>query len=149
MGGTKRASGRVIGAAVLIATLAAGGLFGQAGGVSAATPTRTSIMTCTGVAVVRPIHYFLACADHNSYLQKFHWSFWGPRTATGNGIYTVNNCVPNCAGGRFISYPARVVLSLPTSTASGTLFTRMRVAYRKVHSVRAFTYPLPTKPPVG
>jgi hypothetical protein len=39
------------------------------------------------------------------------WSDWGAPHATATGTIRLNNCEPNCAQGKFTSYPATVTLA--------------------------------------
>jgi hypothetical protein len=60
--------------------------------------------------IVRPSSIVLACADDNFYVTKIAWSSWGSASASGAGVAHVNNCTPNCAAGRFHTYPVTVRL---------------------------------------
>jgi hypothetical protein len=67
-------------------------------------------INCLNKPVVRPGTFELACADGNDTLTKLHWTAWNPGYATATGTQVVNDCTPNCAQGRFDSYPIRVIL---------------------------------------
>jgi hypothetical protein len=60
---------------------------------------------------VAPKGFVVACADGNTYLQKITWSNWGARRAHGTGQLWANECVPNCASGKFVHEPAAVTLT--------------------------------------
>ncbi len=108
----------------------------------AATPR---VLTCTGSLVVKPALYVIACADHNSFWQKVKWANWGATTAIGIGQYVQNDCVPNCAEGHFITYPATFLLSRLTATKNyGPLYMRARVSFSVNGKRRAYTVPVPT-----
>jgi hypothetical protein len=62
-------------------------------------------------SLLRPATIVLACADDNLALTHLHWSAFGGTQAIGTGDYYVNGCVPDCAGGKFHSYPVEVVLT--------------------------------------
>jgi hypothetical protein len=69
-------------------------------------------VSCQGRGEVRPARLVLACADGNAYLAGLHWAAWTP-AARGTGTYWINDCVPDCAAGKFNAFPARVTLSRP------------------------------------
>jgi hypothetical protein len=60
---------------------------------------------------VRPATIVIFCADDNASLTHLRWSSFGGTTASASGQYSVNDCNPDCAGGKFHSYPVRVVVS--------------------------------------
>jgi hypothetical protein len=60
--------------------------------------------------LVRPRSIMLACGDGNFYLTRIAWTRWGIRQALGNGVGHQNDCVPDCAGGRFHTYRVSVRL---------------------------------------
>lgn len=58
----------------------------------------------------RPDAFTTACADFGEMVREIKWEKWGVRGATGRGIYSVNDCVPNCAEGTRHEIPVRVWL---------------------------------------
>ena len=76
----------------------------------ASADARRVVGNCTK-SQVRPPAIIIACADDNLSLTRLHWSSFGGTTAHGSGQYYVNDCTPDCAGGRFHSYPIELVLS--------------------------------------
>jgi len=70
---------------------------------------RQVAMTCENKAVVRPRNFTLTCADGNDALVRMAWTSWTPRLASGYGTETLNDCIPNCAEGKFRNYPVDVV----------------------------------------
>ncbi len=60
---------------------------------------------------VRPTTIVLTCADDNLALAHLAWRSFGGSTAHARGDYYVNDCTPDCAGGRFHSYPIELTLS--------------------------------------
>jgi hypothetical protein len=66
-------------------------------------------LDCLGKPDVRPASYTFACADGNDYLSKTMWTSWTMKLASGYGTEVINDCIPNCAAGHYISYPALVV----------------------------------------
>jgi len=75
------------------------------------TTAKTYIVAldCLGKPDIRPASYTFACADGNDYLTKTTWTTWTQKLAGGYGTEVINDCIPNCAAGHFISYPALVV----------------------------------------
>ena len=67
---------------------------------------------------IEPKRIVLACGDNNAYIGKAKWSEWGGEKAKGEAFLYLNNCKPNCASGRFISYGAKVKLKDIESDAS-------------------------------
>lgn len=76
----------------------------------ASADARRVVGNCTK-SQVRPSAIIIACADDNLSLTRLHWSSFGGTTAHASGEYYVNDCTPNCAAGRFHSYPIELVLS--------------------------------------
>lgn len=88
---------------------------------------RVVVFDCRGRAEMRPTGFVLTCADANSYLTSLKWSSWNAGSARGTGIWHINDCVPNCAQGHFLSYPVDVTFwrSHPVTSKPGELyFTR-------------------------
>jgi hypothetical protein len=76
----------------------------------ASSTGRRVVGDCTK-SQVHPATIVIACADANLSLTHLHWSSFGGPSASATGRYYVNDCTPNCAAGRFHSYPIRLVLS--------------------------------------
>lgn len=49
----------------------------------------------------KPRKVILACADANLYVTGLHYSAYRGREAKANGVFHLNDCTPDCAGGRF------------------------------------------------
>jgi hypothetical protein len=96
---------------------------------SSAKPTVPFVLTCAGKLVQRPTSYVVACADANIYFRSLHWRSWGATRAVATGTLVQNNCVPNCAAGKFLTYPARLELYRPKATALGLLFSALHYTY--------------------
>jgi hypothetical protein len=108
---------------------AAGG--GQAATVSAVA-VKPVVPECLTQLVVKPKNYILTCADAGSVLAHLSWSSWTGEQAVATGVHQLNNCTPNCAEGKFISYPAVITLSRPEPLAGHpgeTYFSRLTVRY--------------------
>lgn len=70
------------------------------------------VVNCLNKPQVRPASFVLTCADANDVLTGLRWVGWASE-AFATSTETINNCTPNCAQGRFISYPALVALWRP------------------------------------
>ena len=49
--------------------------------------------------------------DGSGYVTSLVWTDWGSPHATATGVMKLNNCEPNCAQGKYTSYPATVTLA--------------------------------------
>jgi hypothetical protein len=78
-----------------------------------APTTRTVVVNCAFKQQARPSSLILTCADAGDVLARLHWVSWGSGAAFAYGIELINNCTPNCAAGRFITYPVLVNLWRP------------------------------------
>lgn len=56
-----------------------------------------------------------ACADFGEMVRDITWDEWGIDGALGKGIYSVNDCDPNCAEGTRHEIPVRVWLEEVTT----------------------------------
>ncbi|MEU6315486.1 hypothetical protein [Streptomyces sp. NPDC047014] len=93
---------------------------------------RLVVVDCFQQPQTRPDEYILACGDGNNQLVDLDWKTWGPNTATATGTDLVNDCRPNCAAGRFRSYPVEVTLSKPQpwpDRANTHQFSQIRLLY--------------------
>jgi hypothetical protein len=99
------------------------------------------VLDCGGKVVFEPGQYVLACADYNAYFTALRWTAWTARSATAVGVYSQNDCTPDCAAGHFWSAPGTITLTTPRPTKLGVLFTSARYSY-----TRSFVTSLPTKP---
>jgi hypothetical protein len=79
---------------------------------AAAAGGTTVVVDCLNKTQVRPSTFILACADGNDVLTGMRWVGWASE-AFATGTEKINNCVPNCAAGTFISYPALITLWRP------------------------------------
>ena len=100
-----------------------------------------SVLTCAGKTAIKPSNYVLACADANTYFNSIHWTSWTKTSATASATFVQNNCVPTCAEGKFIKYPAKLTLSKPKPTKLGVLFS---VIHYNFTVSRSTTLPLTT-----
>lgn len=110
---------------------------------SAATAATTGVLLpgCGGSdhARYKPRSVIVTCGDGGFRVVKLTWSAWTGTSATGAGTAKVNNCKPNCAGGKFESFPVKLTLGKPktcTALAGKREFVRL-------------TYSFPGKHPAG
>ncbi len=104
------------------------------------------VLACSGKAEVEPSSYTVFCGDGNGVLLKIGWTSWTPTSARARATYSVNDCTPDCAAGKFRSYPATVTLSVPKHTKYGVLFSLLKVVYTNADKRHSFTQPLPLRP---
>jgi hypothetical protein len=76
-----------------------------------------SFFSRTVPGAVRPRSIIFACGDGNFYVTGITWSRWGMREALGIGVGHQNDCLPDCARGRFRSY--RVAIQLDRALECG------------------------------
>jgi len=70
-------------------------------------------------AEYKPESITLTCADGGLLLRRIDWKEWGPEGARGSGVYSENNCQPDCASGEFSN--TLVEISLNPSIRSNSL----------------------------
>jgi hypothetical protein len=80
---------------------------------AAASQRSTVVVDCSGQRQTRPSSIILTCADANDALTTLHWVSWAVSQAFGTGTEKVNTCTPDCADGKFVSYPALITLWRP------------------------------------
>lgn len=73
----------------------------------------TVVADCSGQQQTRPSSLVLTCADANDALTALRWVSWANNQAFGTGTEKVNTCKPDCADGKFVSYPALITLWRP------------------------------------
>jgi hypothetical protein len=71
----------------------------------------------------------LACADAGIRIEGLTWANWTASTASGHGTLLENECVPNCASGKFAKYPVAVTLSAVKSSADGPWFSHLALVW--------------------
>jgi hypothetical protein len=108
----------------------------------------TVIMSCLNRGEIRPASYMIACGDGSQFLGKLHWASWTPGIASGTGRYYLNQCVPNCAQGKFLNSQVLVVLWRPAAVPHRPrlrAFTQLTLIYtgkRPAHTAQSFTQTL-------
>lgn len=60
---------------------------------------------------------------------KIKWTSYGATKATATAANWLNNCQPDCAGGKFSSYPVTLTASHPEKVHGRDIFTHLVVDY--------------------
>lgn len=71
-----------------------------------------AVYDCANKPQVRPGQFDIACDGADS-LAKMRWTEWDGSRAVGSGVNWVNNCDPNCVGGKFSKQNVIVILWRP------------------------------------
>jgi hypothetical protein len=78
----------------------------------------------------KPTQIVVTCADANTVLKGISWKSYGSDTANGSATANVNACDPNCAAGKFQTFPATVKLSQPKDCRKNVRqFTHLVLTY--------------------
>ena len=81
--------------------------------------------------VFEPRKVILACADANLYVTGLSYGSYGSREAKARGIFHLNDCTPDCAGGRFHTYHGTIRLFDVVRCADGRrYFAQARYSFR-------------------
>jgi hypothetical protein len=86
-------------------------------------------LSSCGTLVQRPHAVVLACADANYELVSLSWKTWGGPTAAATGKVRANTCTPNCAGGRFRTYPVEVGVLGARRCGSKRIYLKLTLDY--------------------
>jgi len=86
---------------------------------AAAPSTRFAIPGCYSIEeppVERPASVgFEYCGDGGAQLDHVAWTAWGPQGADAHGYFSVKSCVPDCAEGSMVSFPAEIHATNPVA----------------------------------
>jgi NACHT domain len=94
-----------------------------------------AIFTCDSVPTTRPRYYRLACATGQQYLASLQWSEWTDSGASGEGELAADNCIPDCADGKFVNNPVLIGLSDPRISKHGIrYFSKMVISGPSIFS---------------
>jgi hypothetical protein len=97
---------------------------------NAAGASHTLIPGCGDSASYKPKSVIIACGDGAFRVAKLKWSSWRNTKAVGKGTAKVNTCKPNCAAGKFKSYPVKLTADKPGSCPNGKrAFTRLTYTF--------------------
>ena len=104
-------------------------------------PTEIYAATCgiTKPAAPKAIH--VSC-DQVLLLQQATWSTWNRVHAEGTGQMEINECVPDCARGKYTGYPMSIHFDTPAQTKCGAIWERAEFTFiGKPPSGADFQYP--------
>jgi hypothetical protein len=62
--------------------------------------SNVAVYDCANQPQVRPSEFDIFC-DGSGSIIHLNWASWNTSTATATGVEYVDNCVPNCASGKF------------------------------------------------
>ena len=100
----------------------------------------------------KPSSIVLACADDGVRVEGLTWADWTLAAARGHGTLWENQCVPNCAEGKFAKYPVTVTLSAAEPSSKGPWFSRLTLAWGRDRppnqTPSSFTLEAPGSPPM-
>ena len=100
----------------------------------------------------RPSSIVLAGADDGVRVEGLAWADWTATTARGQGTLLENQCVPNCADGKFARYPVTVALSGVEPSSKGPWFSRLTLTWGRERppnqTPSTFTLEAPGSPPM-
>jgi hypothetical protein len=84
----------------------------------------------TDQAQFEPSNVIIACGDGAFRVTKLKWHTWTGSKATGSGTGKVDNCKPNCAQGKFESFPVKLTASSPKTCSNGKReFTKLHYLF--------------------
>ena len=58
--------------------------------------------------------------DNHDYISGISWKSVSADTAEATGTLTADNCTPDCASGKYVSYPVKLIASTPRQCLVGT-----------------------------
>ncbi len=121
-------------AALVIAISAGAGLAfaaaPAAGSGSAKARVYVAAEGCRGHVYKPSKKLILACADANLYVTGLGYSSYGTSEAKGKGVFHLNDCKPDCAGGRFHEHGGTIRLfDVVRCTDGRRYFARARYSF--------------------
>jgi len=137
----------LLAAGLLAVTGTVGGTVLAAAPASAGSTQVVVVNACNGHGQVRPTGYDPGCMASQEFMTGLKWVSWRS-VAYGSGTFKINNCVPSCAQGKYISYPILTVLwraKIWPKHAGQEYFSRMTVIFtgKPPHGPAAQTLTLP------
>ena len=142
------------GAATATATTAAGSPAATAGAPAPAASVGV-VANCASAEPfplsTKPSSIVLACADDGVRVEDLTWADWTATAARGQGTLLENQCVPNCADGKFAKYPVTVALFGVEPSSRGPWFSRLTLTWGRDRppnqTPSTFTLEAPGSPP--
>lgn len=95
---------------------------------ASASPGTVYVSNC-GKLVQHPKTIVLACADANYELTRLSWKSWGGPVSAAVGKVSANTCTPNCAAGKFHSYPVKVAALEARKCGAKLVYLKLTIAY--------------------
>lgn len=96
---------------------------------SSQAPVYVAAEGCRGHRYM-PRRAILACADANLYVTGLRYSSYGSRQAKATGLFHLNDCTPDCAGGRFHKHGGEIRFFDVVACADGhRYFARARYSF--------------------
>jgi hypothetical protein len=112
----------------IASALLAAALLVTAFATSATASAPLKITNCNK-AVSRPKLLTLTCGDGNEVLKGMTWSNFGAPTASGKGAFVTNDCEPNCASGKDVSYAVSVKAQGSKKCKGATVYAKLSLTY--------------------
>ena len=113
---------------------------------AATRAAKEAMLDCRHQQVVTPRSFVISCADANSRLTGLSWVAWNPGAAAATGTYTYNTCIPSCAAGHDVSYPALVEATGAIQTNLGLVYTELSGQYTAGTTAHRMAFPLLATP---
>jgi hypothetical protein len=85
------------------------------------TPAKIYAATCGITKPPAPVEMVVSC-DSSLDLRQAKWSTWNEVHADGTGQLGVNDCEPDCAGGKLTFYRVSIHFDTPEQTKCGTIW---------------------------
>lgn len=108
---------------------------------TAATPGAARVhpgVTCPmGTPVVEPTFVPISCGDGSAFVIHVRWTYLSTHLGRAKGIVLLDDCVPDCAAGRYHAYGARLVFTDVATTHDRPYFTRLRIHFTSRHPAGA------------
>jgi hypothetical protein len=106
--------------------LCASAIAGAGGPVAGTSAKRPLLISNCAKPKFKPANVILACGDASFGATNVTWSSWTPKKAVGAGIGQLNNCKPDCAGGKTKTAPIQLRATKPRTCSSGRrIFTKL------------------------
>jgi hypothetical protein len=121
-------AGALLGCAALATVAAMPAVAHAAPAVKHVNQKAANTYIAAGQAVGGPALYKPACkvkfdcqlsGDATAFLYQMRWTQWSTTKAVGTGTYLLNDCTPDCAGGKFYSVPIVVTFTNPVKACVG------------------------------